>query len=193
MSSHLVALTAVTSSLTDAGQSGLRALAIGLGAVGAGTGIGLIFEGVIESVTPGHDRRHPHPRYWRHRLYRRAPGEPPGKRGPPSALPHPPGRAASGTSLPHHRDRRRRSPGAGVAPPGDAGRARRLLPRAFHGFRRRLRRARSAGGDQLRQIGAGGWDCATSSTSAVSDRAAACPRTSPAATRLATSCAAPGS
>ena len=55
MSTHLVALTAVTSSLTDAGQSGLRSLAIGLGgglgAVGAGTGIGLIFKAVIESVT----------------------------------------------------------------------------------------------------------------------------------------------
>jgi F-type H+-transporting ATPase subunit c len=43
------------SSLTNAGQSGLRSLAIalvgGLGAVGAGVGIGLIFKGVIESVT----------------------------------------------------------------------------------------------------------------------------------------------
>jgi len=41
-------------SLTDAGQSGLRSLAIGLagglGAVGAGVGIGLVFKGVIEAV-----------------------------------------------------------------------------------------------------------------------------------------------
>jgi F-type H+-transporting ATPase subunit c len=46
---------AATSSLTTAGQSGLRSLAIalggGLGAVGAGVGIGLIFKGVLESVT----------------------------------------------------------------------------------------------------------------------------------------------
>lgn len=43
------------SSLTDAGNSGLKSLAIalggGLGAVGAGVGIGLIFKAVIESVT----------------------------------------------------------------------------------------------------------------------------------------------
>jgi F-type H+-transporting ATPase subunit c len=42
------------SSLTDAGQSGLRSLAIGvgggLGAVGAGVGIGIIFGKVIEAV-----------------------------------------------------------------------------------------------------------------------------------------------
>jgi F-type H+-transporting ATPase subunit c len=55
MSTHLVALTPVASSLTDAGRSGLKSRAIGvgggLGAVGAGIGIGLIFKGVIESVT----------------------------------------------------------------------------------------------------------------------------------------------
>lgn len=43
------------SSLTNAGQSGLKSLAIalggGLGAVGAGVGIGMIFKGVIDSVT----------------------------------------------------------------------------------------------------------------------------------------------
>jgi F-type H+-transporting ATPase subunit c len=43
------------SSLVDAGQSGLRSLAIalggGLGAVGAGVGIGMIFSKVIDSVT----------------------------------------------------------------------------------------------------------------------------------------------
>ncbi len=42
-------------SLTDAGQSGLRSLAIGvgggLGAIGAGIGIGMIFRAVIDSVT----------------------------------------------------------------------------------------------------------------------------------------------
>jgi F-type H+-transporting ATPase subunit c len=52
---HLFGLTAAAASaLTAAGQSGLRSLAIGLagglGAVGAGVGIGLIFKGVIESV-----------------------------------------------------------------------------------------------------------------------------------------------
>jgi F-type H+-transporting ATPase subunit c len=50
---HLGATTA--SSLTATGQSGLRSLAIalggGLGAVGAGVGIGMIFRAVIESVT----------------------------------------------------------------------------------------------------------------------------------------------
>jgi F-type H+-transporting ATPase subunit c len=44
----------VATSLTDAAQSGLRALAIGLagglGAVGAGVGIGLVFKGVLEGV-----------------------------------------------------------------------------------------------------------------------------------------------
>ena len=53
---HVFTLAATAaSSLTNAGQSGLRSLAIalggGLGAVGAGVGIGLIFKGVIESVT----------------------------------------------------------------------------------------------------------------------------------------------
>ncbi len=44
-----------TTSLADAGQSGLRSLAIGigggLGAVGAAIGIGIIFGKVIEAVT----------------------------------------------------------------------------------------------------------------------------------------------
>src|SRR5260370_25648988 len=48
-------LTFAASSLTDAGQSGLRSLALGvgggLGAAGAGVGIGIIFGKVIESVT----------------------------------------------------------------------------------------------------------------------------------------------
>jgi F-type H+-transporting ATPase subunit c len=48
-------LTYATSSFTDAGQSGLRALAIGLaggmGAIGAGVGIGLVFKGVLEGVS----------------------------------------------------------------------------------------------------------------------------------------------
>ena len=52
---HLLSVSAVTSSLAGAGQSGLRSLAIGvaggMGAIGAGIGIGLIFKGVIESVT----------------------------------------------------------------------------------------------------------------------------------------------
>jgi F-type H+-transporting ATPase subunit c len=55
MLNHLLSLSAVTSSLAGAGQSGLRSLAIGvgggMGAIGAGIGIGLIFKGVIESVT----------------------------------------------------------------------------------------------------------------------------------------------
>jgi F-type H+-transporting ATPase subunit c len=50
---HLGVMAA--SSLTSAGQAGLRSLAIalggGLGAVGAGVGIGMIFRAVIESVT----------------------------------------------------------------------------------------------------------------------------------------------
>ena len=49
--SHIYA----TTSLTDAGQAGLRALAIGLagglGAIGAGVGIGLVFKGVLEGVS----------------------------------------------------------------------------------------------------------------------------------------------
>jgi F-type H+-transporting ATPase subunit c len=53
---HVITIGATsTSSLVDAGQSGLRSLAIalggGLGAVGAGVGIGMIFSKVIESVT----------------------------------------------------------------------------------------------------------------------------------------------
>lgn len=53
---HVFTLAAAAASaLTNAGQSGLRSLAIGLGgglgAVGAGVGSGLIFKGVIESVT----------------------------------------------------------------------------------------------------------------------------------------------
>ncbi len=56
MLTHLFTLAAAsTTSLTSAGQSGLRSLAIGvgggLGAVGAGVGIGIIFGKVIESVT----------------------------------------------------------------------------------------------------------------------------------------------
>jgi F-type H+-transporting ATPase subunit c len=41
-------------SLSDAAQSGLRSLAIGLagglGAIGAGVGIGMVFKGVLEGV-----------------------------------------------------------------------------------------------------------------------------------------------
>ena len=53
---HIISLgAAAASSLTSAGQAGLRSLAIalggGLGAVGAGVGIGLIFAKVIESLT----------------------------------------------------------------------------------------------------------------------------------------------
>ena len=53
---NLVTLAAASaSSLTAAGQSGLRSIAIalggGLGALGAGIGIGMIFSKVIESVT----------------------------------------------------------------------------------------------------------------------------------------------
>lgn len=53
---HLFSLGAVTaSSLANAGQSGLRSLAIGLGgglgAIGAGVGIGMIFRQVIDSIT----------------------------------------------------------------------------------------------------------------------------------------------
>ncbi len=47
-------LVYATTSLTDAGQAGLRSLAIGLaggmGAIGAGVGIGLVFKGVLEGV-----------------------------------------------------------------------------------------------------------------------------------------------
>ncbi len=53
--SHSINLAAATGPLTNAGQSGLRSLAIalggGLGAVGAGVGIGMIFKAVIDSVT----------------------------------------------------------------------------------------------------------------------------------------------
>jgi F-type H+-transporting ATPase subunit c len=49
------ALTMGSISLTDAGQAGLRSLAIGLagglGAIGAGVGIGLVFKGVLEGVS----------------------------------------------------------------------------------------------------------------------------------------------
>ena len=53
---NLVTLAAASaSSLTGEGQSGLRSIAIalggGLGALGAGIGIGMIFSKVIESVT----------------------------------------------------------------------------------------------------------------------------------------------
>ena len=44
-----------SASLTDAAQGGLRSLAIGLagglGAIGAGVGIGLVFKGVLEGVS----------------------------------------------------------------------------------------------------------------------------------------------
>jgi F-type H+-transporting ATPase subunit c len=47
-------LTLAASSLTDAGLSAGRAIALGvgggLGAIGAGVGIGLIFKGVIEAM-----------------------------------------------------------------------------------------------------------------------------------------------
>ncbi len=53
MLAHLFSFA--TTSLADAGQSGLRSLAIGigggLGAVGAAIGIGIIFGKVIEAVT----------------------------------------------------------------------------------------------------------------------------------------------
>jgi F-type H+-transporting ATPase subunit c len=53
---HIVTLGATSSTaLTNAAQSGLRSVAIalagGLGAVGAGVGIGMIFRQVIDSVT----------------------------------------------------------------------------------------------------------------------------------------------
>lgn len=51
---HLARLAAVVS-LTNAGNTGLKSVAIGLGgglgALGAGIGIGTIFKGVLESVT----------------------------------------------------------------------------------------------------------------------------------------------
>jgi F-type H+-transporting ATPase subunit c len=47
-------LAYATRSLTEAGQAGLRALAIGLagglGAIGAGVGIGMVFKGVLEAT-----------------------------------------------------------------------------------------------------------------------------------------------
>jgi F-type H+-transporting ATPase subunit c len=50
-----VTLAYATTSLTDAGQAGFRSLAIGLagglGAIGAGVGIGLVFKGVLEGVS----------------------------------------------------------------------------------------------------------------------------------------------
>jgi F-type H+-transporting ATPase subunit c len=56
MLTHVLSAGATTATdLTGAGQSGLRSLAIavgaGLGAVGAGIGIGMIFSKVIESIT----------------------------------------------------------------------------------------------------------------------------------------------
>ena len=56
MLTHIITFGAASaSSLTNAGQSGLRSLAIalggGLGAIGAGGGIGMIFSKVIESIT----------------------------------------------------------------------------------------------------------------------------------------------
>jgi F-type H+-transporting ATPase subunit c len=51
MLSHLVV---AATSLVDAGQSGLRSLAIGvaggMGAIGAGVGIGIIFGKVVEAI-----------------------------------------------------------------------------------------------------------------------------------------------
>ncbi len=53
MTTHVLTLAAAA--LTDAGQSGLRSLAIGvaggLGAVGAGVGIGMVFSKAMESIT----------------------------------------------------------------------------------------------------------------------------------------------
>jgi F-type H+-transporting ATPase subunit c len=54
--SHILTIGASTASgLTSNAQSGLRSVAIGLGgglgAIGAGVGIGMIFSKVIESVT----------------------------------------------------------------------------------------------------------------------------------------------
>jgi F-type H+-transporting ATPase subunit c len=56
MLSHIVTLGAASASaLANAGQAGLKSLAIavggGLGAIGAGVGVGMIFSKVIESVT----------------------------------------------------------------------------------------------------------------------------------------------
>ncbi len=48
-------LTLAAAALTDAGQSGLRSLAIGvaggMGAIGAGVGIGMVFSKAMESIT----------------------------------------------------------------------------------------------------------------------------------------------
>jgi F-type H+-transporting ATPase subunit c len=48
-------LSAAATSLTDAGLSAGRAIALGvgggLGAIGAGVGIGMVFKGVLESIT----------------------------------------------------------------------------------------------------------------------------------------------
>ncbi len=53
MISHTLGLAAA--SLTTQGQAGLRSVAIalggGLGAIGAGVGIGMVFRAVIDSVT----------------------------------------------------------------------------------------------------------------------------------------------
>ena len=56
MLTHILTTGAAsTTALTNAAQAGLRSLAIalggGLGAVGAGIGIGMIFSKVLESVT----------------------------------------------------------------------------------------------------------------------------------------------
>ena len=56
MLTHIVTLGATSpTALTNAAQSGLRSVAIalggGLGAVGAGIGIGMIFKQVIDSTT----------------------------------------------------------------------------------------------------------------------------------------------
>ncbi len=53
MTTH--ALSIAAAALTDAGQAGMRSLAIGLagglGAIGAGVGIGMVFSKAMESVT----------------------------------------------------------------------------------------------------------------------------------------------
>jgi F0F1-type ATP synthase membrane subunit c/vacuolar-type H+-ATPase subunit K len=62
MFTHPVALSGVTSSLPDAGQPNLKSLGLrgGAGVVGAGTGIGLIFKGVIKSVNRQRESRAAH-------------------------------------------------------------------------------------------------------------------------------------
>ncbi len=52
MFTHIPMFAAAAAALTDAGLKSLAiGLAGGLGAIGAGVGIGLIFKGVMESVT----------------------------------------------------------------------------------------------------------------------------------------------